>query len=138
MLGEHLADGISNDVSDKPDDTARSRNERRGWISRIRIDIPLQIQPGSSSQRTGPPITAQCRDASETGCGIVSDKAPRVGDIYQLQFGDGNVLHEDSVFARCVRCHLIQGERFEAGFLFLAKQKMRESFQPLPASETLF
>ena len=138
MLGEHLTDDTTSDLSNTSDDDSKSRNERRGWISRVRINIPLEIQAGSSSQRTGPAFKAQCRDASETGCGIISEIAPRVGDIYQLRFGDGNVLQEDSVFARCVRCHLIRDEKFEAGFLFLAKQQLRNSTQLAASNESLF
>jgi len=113
MLGEHLSTA---------DSTKPIGIEKRQWSTRIRTSFGVKIQPGNSSDRDQPAIEGRCRDVSATGCGILSNRAPRVGDVYLLDFDKTNRVVAPSVYGRCVRCHLLSENAFESGFAFFADQ----------------
>ena len=116
MLGEHLSS-----ESDLLADSAEAQlaSDSRRWSSRIRQTIPVKVWPANPSERLGSQeIAGSSRDVSETGCGIVSHWAPIVGDFYFLQFENDQTVEVGNVYARCVRCHLIDENSYESGFAF--------------------
>ena len=116
MLGEHLT----------PHDEAAQRLpsthdvEKRHWGSRVRTSMSVSVKPANASDRHQTPIEGRCRDLSDTGCGLFSDFAPRVGDCYLLEFAYPESLEPRSVYGRCVRCHWLGESAFESGFAFLS------------------
>lgn len=135
MLGEHLnptndplpmapipdATGPANFFVGTPgDDPATASTDKRGeQAERIVTNLLVRIRPSSCSQRFSENITGYCKNVSESGCGVTSDFAPRVGDIYQFEIDDpGHILH--GIHARCVRCHLLDETAFDCGFSFLS------------------
>ena len=94
--------------------------EKRTANQRVVQNLQVVIRPGNASQRKLEIIEGYCKNISLTGCGAITDFAPRVGDLYEFSVPTQNnhVLH--GVHARCVRCHLLDEEAFECGFSFLA------------------
>lgn len=136
MLGEHL--DFSQPVpggtqpffvgpTDSPAESATStnsaENRRTAAKSRVIQNFRVTLRPSSSSQRGRERIHGLCKNVSQSGCGLNSDFAPRVGDFYRIEVEDTtHFLH--GVHARCVRCHLLDEDLFEAGFSFLSRVKL--------------
>ncbi|MEM7559424.1 MAG: PilZ domain-containing protein [Planctomycetota bacterium] len=142
MLGEELQETLnvlqseiasaSEDGSETPqrrsvDDFLSPRlekDEKRETSDRSQENISVALRPSSYSQRALEFIEGTCRNLSQSGCGIVSSSAPRVGDIYHIEVPANQSHRLQGMDARCVRCHLLDAEAFDCGFTFLA---------PLPA-----
>ena len=90
---------------------------RRRAHFRIAIKSAVVLQPGNTSDLLRFKVKGVTCDVSEGGCSILFPLAPRVGDIYRLQF-DKAALDIPLTFARCVRCRLIREDAYEAGFAF--------------------
>ena len=90
---------------------------RRRAQFRIAIKSAVVLQPGNTSDLLRFKVKGVTGDVSEGGCSILFPLAPRVGDIYRLQF-DKAALDIPLTFARCVRCRLIREDAYEAGFAF--------------------
>lgn len=84
---------------------------------RRQITAAVTIRPANSSCRLQTELHGSTVDLSEGGCQVVSPHPCGVGDVYFLQF-DQKALDLPKVFARCLRCRLINEESFEAGFSF--------------------
>ena len=94
---------------------------------RVQVKARVVIQPGNISQTGGPTVQGVTGDISASGCRAMLPVPVQTGDVYRLQF-DGVDVGEPSLFARCLRCRLIEDSAFEAGFQF---------FQPVsPPAET--
>lgn len=96
----------------KPDELRSQRMHVRRQIA-----APVTIRPANSSCRAQNEVHGSTVDLSEGGCQIVSPQPCGVGDVYFLDF-DQNTLDLPKVFARCLRCRLINEESFEVGFSF--------------------
>lgn len=99
------------------------RRQRRHF--RIAIKSKLILQPGNASDMLSPRVQGITGDVSEGGCSGVFPIAPRVGDIYRLNF-DEHALGIPMTFARCVRCRMVREDAFEAGFRFFANIPLPE------------
>lgn len=117
MLGEQLS------ITDLPLDSVRSLLEsgaagRLDKAERFLVQESLVLRPASTSQRSREELHGRCKNLSTSGCGVILDLPPLVGDFYQLLTpkAPGSALH--GVQARCVRCHLIDEDAFDAGFRF--------------------
>jgi len=86
---------------------------------RIAVKSPVVLQPGNTSELMSMKIKGVSGDISEGGCSILFPLAPRVGDIYRLEFDSASVPLP-LTFARCVRCRLIREDTYEAGFSFFS------------------
>lgn len=84
---------------------------------RLAIKSSVILQPGNTSDLLRFKVKGVSGDVSQGGCSILFPLAPRVGDIYRLQF-DKEVLDIPLTFARCLRCRLIREDAYEAGFAF--------------------
>lgn len=125
MLGEHLSATAEID--------ALQGGEKRQWSTRVRTSFGVRIEAGNSSDRDQAAIEGRCRDVSTTGCGVVSNHAPRVGDVYLLEFDKTNQVVAPSVYGRCVRCHMLSENAFESGFAFFADQDIEDEFEDVEA-----
>jgi hypothetical protein len=121
MLGEQLLiDGDAlfapiisgsldgNEAKDKRQSTARSVT-----------NVPVRLRPANTSQRSLHELLGRVKDLSTTGCGLILNYPPHVGDIYRFQAVEGIASTFEGALVRCVRCHFIDEEVFEAGFQFL-------------------
>ena len=88
--------------------------------TRIRIRSKVIAQPGNSGDRLKFKIQGVTGDISAGGCQILFPIPLRVGDIYRLTF-DKTELNLDSVFARCLRCHLIREDAYKTGLEFFER-----------------
>lgn len=86
---------------------------------RVEIRAEVCIQPGNSSQLGEQPILATTRDVSAGGCLVHAPSPIGVGDVFRLQF-DQTLMDLPLVFARCIRCHLLREDSFEAAFSFFS------------------
>lgn len=84
---------------------------------RRQIAAAVTIRPANSSSRLQAELHGSTVDLSEGGCQVVSPRPCNVGDVYFLEF-DQKALDLPKVFARCLRCRLVNEESFEAGFSF--------------------
>ncbi len=93
--------------------------DKRQSQQRSLANIPVRLRPGSTSQRWSHELTGRIKNYSTTGCGIILDRPPYVGDIYRFHQANNVESPFTECLARCIRCHLIDEEVFEAGFQFL-------------------
>ncbi len=117
MLGEHI------DTKPLADFTANLKpqdDDRRTAALRHVLDTAVILRPASTSARDSETLHGRSRDLSGTGCGLVASRAPRVGDIYRIETPKAPNHPLNSVNARCVRCHLLDEDAFDAGFAFFA------------------
>ena len=124
MLGEEIIANV-NEVLEKvtseqaelldSNQANRRNSERRSEL------VQINLRPASSSMRHAEEIKAVCRDYTHCGCGITSQIAPKVGDVYRLEVPASTQHPLHSTFARCIRCVLIDEDLFEAGLSFLSR-----------------
>lgn len=155
MLGEELQETLNvlqselDSVGGNDDETSQKRSvddflspllekeEKRKASDRSQENISVALRPSSYSQRSSEFIEGVCRNLSQTGCGIVSSSAPRVGDIYHVEVVDNSSHCLQGMDARCVRCHLLDAEAFDCGFTFLAPLPGEKGRSTASSSEPL-
>jgi len=93
---------------------------------RFEARCPVTVRPGNSRDRSQLAVEAVSGDVSASGCLLLSASPLTVGDVYWLTF-DKSVLPIDSLFARCVRCRLLNEEAFEAGLRFFTHVTLLDS-----------
>lgn len=121
MLGEQLL--IDGDVlfsHDGPNlGRTGAKTDKRDAKNRVTVNVPVKLRPANTSQRSLHELHGRTKDFSITGCGLILNNPPYVGDIYRFESMEGNDALLMGVLGRCVRCHLIDEDVFEAGFQFL-------------------
>lgn len=120
MLGENLRPTIDSNRSRGNVVAGQASANTRSASRTFPSNIKLIIRPSNSSQRSETPIRGYCKNLSQSGCGVVTDCAPRVGDLYRFEMPSDTTHPIHGVHARCVRCHLLDEEVFEVGFSFLS------------------
>lgn len=122
MLGEQLL--VDGDVlfAQKHSNSTHSgaSPEKRQAKNRLPVNVLLKLRLASTSQRSIHELHGRTKDFSTTGCGLILDNPPYVGDIYRFDAIKGNDPLFSGLLARCIRCNLIDEDVFEAGFQFLA------------------
>lgn len=120
MLGENLDPSLAT-VRPRAQfsENVASANSRTAHRS-VPTNVQLLIRPSNSSQRKETPMRGYCKNLSQTGCGVITDCPPRVGDLYRFELPSDNTHPIHGCHARCVRCHLLDEEAFEVGFSFLS------------------
>jgi hypothetical protein len=93
---------------------------RQRSSERASIKIGVSIAPANASQAGEGAMDGVTGDISTGGCGLMTSRPLRVGDVYRLTFEKGEV-DLPTVFARCLRCRLIREDAFESGFAFFTK-----------------
>ncbi len=131
MLGENLSpsvDAFRTRVQLTPE--ATNANVRAAHRS-VPSNVLLIIRPSNSSQRKETPMRGYCKNLSQSGCGVITDCPPRVGDLYRFEL-PSDVTHPiHGCHARCVRCHLLDEDAFEVGFSFLSPVDLQRSESPM-------
>jgi hypothetical protein len=118
MLGEQLQ--VNGDILfSQLDPTATTTADKRQGLNRDTVNLAVKLRPASTSQRMLQELYGRTKNVSLTGCGLILSHPPYVGDIYRFQSVDGSEIIITGVLGRCVRCHLIDEDVFEAGFEFL-------------------
>ncbi|HBJ37537.1 MAG TPA: hypothetical protein DDZ51_22835 [Planctomycetaceae bacterium] len=121
MLGEQLQ--IDGDIlfAQKRNHLSQSGvvREVRAAGSRLPVNVPLKLRLANTSQRSIHELHGRTKDFSMTGCGLILDKPPFIGDIYRFDGIKENDPLLSGLLGRCIRCSLIDEEVFEAGFRFL-------------------
>lgn len=85
---------------------------------RIEIRTSVVISPGNSSDRHRYEVEGMTADISDGGVMVLTARPILPGDIYWVTFTEES-LRLDSLFARCLRCRMVQEGAFESGFRFL-------------------
>lgn len=94
---------------------------------RIEVKLAVQLRPANSSDLGRYNSKGSTKDISVGGCRCIVSKAPRVGDIYRVQFRDEQ--HSlPMAFARCVRCRFVHEDAFDCSFMFLTPLEAPEIF----------
>ncbi len=123
MLGDDLIfqnARTTDDVVSTVDPMA-DRMDKRKQSQRFAEHLAVQLRPSSSSQRWAEFLEGTCKNLSQTGCGVITTNAPRVGDLYRFELTQQPEHPLHTVHARCVRCQMLDEDAFESGFCFLAK-----------------
>ena len=120
MLGENLSPTIDSPRTRAQVAAGQSPANTRSASRSFLLNVQLLIRPSNSSQRHENPIRGYCKNLSQSGCGIVTDSPPRVGDLYRFEMSADTIHPIHGCHARCVRCHLLDEEAFEVGFSFLS------------------
>lgn len=118
MLGENLSPAV--DSLRTRAAAGQSPTNTRVASRTFPVNVQLLIRPSNSSQRRETPLRAYCKNLSQSGCGVVTDCAPKVGDMYRFEMPSDTTHPIHGAHARCVRCHLLDEEAFEVGFSFLS------------------
>lgn len=80
-------------------------------------NVRVDLWPGNSSQQGELHLVGRTNDISEGGCSAIFPSAVLPGDIFRLGF-DAEVVDMPSVFARALRCRMLNEGSFEVGFRF--------------------
>ena len=102
-------------------------NDKRSSSKRFVQNMQVVLRPSSSSLRQTETIRGVCKNLSQSGCGVVSNFAPRVGDLYCFDVTQEPAHPLHGVHSRCVRCQWIDEEVFECGFAFLSPVELQPS-----------
>ena len=120
MLGENLSPSVDSLRPRVQLAAGSSSTNVRAAHRSVPTNVLLLIRPSNSSQRRETPLRGYCKNLSQSGCGVITDCPPRVGDLYRFEL-PSDVTHPiHGCHARCVRCHLLDEEAFEVGFSFLS------------------
>lgn len=95
-----------------PEEIRRQRTDFR-----IAIKAGVIAQPGNVSDRMKLKMKGVSGNISNGGFGALFPVPTRVGDIYLITF-DRKAIELPTLYARCVRCHLLREDAFEGGFKF--------------------
>ena len=119
MLGENLSPTIDSLRTRASVAVGQASANTRTASRTFPLNVQLIIRPSNSSQRRETSIRGYCKNLSQSGCGVVTDCAPRVGDMYRFEMPSDTTHPIHGAHARCVRCHLLDEEAFEVGFSFI-------------------
>ena len=111
---------MSGDALDAVEDLQRNSADeirRQRTHERLKVKTKVLVQPGNASELLKFKVQGTTGDISVGGCRLLTPVPISVGDIYRLTF-DPSQLNIPLTFARCVQCHLIREDAFEAGFAF--------------------
>ncbi len=126
MLGENLRSAVESPRHRVNVVAGQASADTRSALRSAPSNIKLIIRPSNSSQRRETPIRGYCKNLSQSGCGVITDCAPRVGDMYRFELPSDTTHPVHGAHARCVRCHLLDEEAFEVGFAFLSTVNLKE------------
>jgi len=85
---------------------------------RLEIQTGITVQPADASHRHRVKIEGLTADLSNGGCMALIPRAILPGDLFWITFAPTHV-RVGSLFARCLRCRLVQEDLYEVGFRFL-------------------
>ena len=127
MLGENLSPSVDSLRPRVQLGSGAPNTNMRASHRSVPTNVLLIIRPSNSSQRRETPLRGYCKNLSQSGCGVITDCPPRVGDLYRFEL-PSDVTHPiHGCHARCVRCHLIDEDAFEVGFSFLSQVNLQTS-----------
>ena len=107
-----------NDVLQALLDLENTAQPLQRGAERKTVRTQVTLLPANTVDRPGRDQQGVCLDASRTGCRIVTPLPPTVGSVYCLKFDERSQL--GAQFARCLRCHMIKEEVYEAAFAFFS------------------
>lgn len=99
------------------------KHERRA--RNVRVDL----WPGNSSAANDVHLVGRTNDISEGGCAAIFPAAVLPGDIFRLGF-DSEVVDIPLVFARALRCRMLNEGSFEVGFRFFNQVRLIDEDEP--------
>lgn len=85
---------------------------------RLEIRTGIKVQPADASHRHRVNMEGLTADISNGGCMVLVPRAVLPGDMFWVTFEPTHV-RIGSLFARCLRCRLVQEDLYEVGFRFL-------------------
>ncbi|MEM7260474.1 MAG: PilZ domain-containing protein [Planctomycetota bacterium] len=91
--------------------------DRMRTHERVNVRAKMVVQPANSSDTSRIKVQGMTCDLSMGGCRAVFPMPLGVGDVYRIQLDLENVCIP-LVFARCLRCRLVNETTFEVGFSF--------------------
>ncbi len=118
-IGDALNDDNAFDLLQELERNTPDEIRRQRAHFRVAIKVHVTLQPANASQVLKFKMQGTTGDLSQGGCRILFPLPVHVGDIYRLEF-DRRQLDMPLTFARCVRCHLLREDAYEAGFAFFS------------------
>lgn len=97
-------------------DLERTAQPMQRGAERKTVRTEVTLLPANTIDRPGNEQLGVAQDASRTGCRLVTPLPPAVGSVYCLKFDANSPLGVQ--FARCLRCHMIKEDIYEAAFAF--------------------
>ena len=91
---------------------------QRRSSERWQVATLVTVRPGNSSERDTIAIKGVTGDVSNGGCLVLLPRPMLSGDVFWLDFSEGELREIGSVFGRCMRCRYISEGYFETGFRF--------------------
>lgn len=82
------------------------------------IHSKVAVRPANISDRSSWTRDGTSSDISSNGSKVLLSRPIMVGDMFFLTF-ESECVHVPPVYARCMRCRLLNEEAFEVGFKFL-------------------
>ncbi len=137
-MNEKVKKELDLDLLEELEGQKQTNADRMRLHERVPIRTKLVLQPSSAMEAMKLRLQGLTCDLSMGGCRAVFPMGVMVGDVFRLQIELEN--HDlPVVFARCLRCRMINDTAFEAGFTFFTKieldedryRKPRESADPL-------
>ncbi len=119
FAGESFNDDNAFDLLQELERNTPDEIRRQRAHFRIAVKAHVTLQPANASQMLKFKMQGTTGDLSEGGCRILFPLPVNVGDLYRLEF-DRQQLDLPLTFARCVRCHLLREDAYEAGFTFFS------------------
>ncbi len=117
LIGETFDEDSAFDMLQELERNTPDEIRRMRAHFRIAVKVQVTLQPANASQMLKFRMRGTTGDISQGGCRILFPLPVRVGDIYRLEF-DRQQLNVPMTFARCVRCHLLREDAYDAGFTF--------------------
>ena len=94
------------------------------------------LQSGNSSELLNYKVQGVTGDISAGGCQAMFPIPIKVGDVYRLTF-DAEQLDLPLIFARCLRCRLLQEDAYKASFAFFTTIKLPETVTDQASSDLI-
>lgn len=95
---------------------------------RVRIRAQVTLRPGSRSHRDLEVHVGMTGDISGGGLLGLFETAPRVGDLYRVEF-DRTRIDTPPMLVICKRCRMVRDDAFEAGLAFFHSIDLSEALK---------
>ena len=130
LFGEaSIADeDMAHEVLRELEGQSSAEQEKHRAHDRIAIKTKVTLQPGNSSELLNLKLQGVTGEISDGGCRAMFPLPLGVGDVYRLRF-DPAKLDLPLVFARCLRCRMIDEDAYDVGLRFFNEIHVAEAIR---------
>jgi len=124
-MTEKLKKELDLDLLEELESQKQSHTERMRIHERVSIRSKVVLQPANTVEALRTRVQGLTCDLSTGGCRAVFPVGIMVGDVFRLQI-ELESQELPIVFARCLRCRMINDTAFEAAFTFFSRIEIDE------------